>query len=402
MYLNDILLLEYGLYFNNINNIKINKFCLNSKDVSVGDAFIVINSGYKYIDEAVFNGCKLIIMPIDINYENNNVLIIKTKDINSLIKKIAIKYLNSKKVIKIAITGSNGKTTTKELIYNVLKTKYKVLKSIGNHNNFLGLIDTIFKLDDEDFLVVEMGMNHKCEISNLSSILKPDIGIITNIGSAHIGNLGSLKNIFKAKMEIVDGNKDIILFVNGLDKFLKKVEGIKITNKHCSYKPIFDHLKIDYYLAYAVLKYFKFKDKEIFDCFDNYSMYKQRMNIIYKGKTIIIDDTYNASLESVVGGLSYLNNINKDKIIILGDILETGKYAKRIHKKIDKYLARFKNTLVLHIGNYTKYIRGFHFNNKKDLINYLTNININNKVIYLKGSRKMELEVIRDNLLLKF
>lgn len=402
MYLNDILLLEYGLYFNNIKNIKIDKFCLNSKDVSEGSAFIVINSGYKYIDEAIKNGCKLIIMSSEIDYQNDDILIIKSNDLNSLLKKIAINYLKSKHVLKIAITGSNGKTTTKELIYSVLKTKYKVLKSVGNHNNFLGLIDTIFKLTDEEFLVVELGMNHKGEISDLSSILKPDIGVITNIGTAHIGNLGSLKNIFKAKMEIIDGNKDMVLFVNGDDHYLKKINCFKITKKHCTYKPTFTHLMIDYYLAYAVLKFLKFRDEDIFSCFDNYTMYKQRMNVIYKGKTIIIDDTYNASLESVIGGLSYLNSIDKDKIVILGDILETGRYAKKIHKKLNKYLAKFKNILVLHIGNYTKYIRGYHFKDKKELIAFLANIDINNKVIYLKGSRKMELEVIRDNLLLKF
>ena len=341
-------------------------------------------------------------MSSDIDYHNDNVLIIKTNNIDLLIKRIAIAYLDSKDVTKIAITGSNGKTTTKELIYNVLKTKYKVLKSDGNHNNFLGLVDTIFKLTDEDFLVVELGMNHQGEISNLSSILKPDIGVITNIGSAHIGNLGSLKNIFKAKMEIVDGNKDIILFVNGDDHYLRKLNCFKITKRHCNYKPNFSHLKMDYYLAYAVLKSLRFKDEVIFDCFDNYSMYKQRMNVIYKGSTVIIDDTYNASLESTIGGLSYVNSLNKDKIIILGDILETGKYAKRIHRRINKYLSKIKNALILHIGNYTKYIKGYHFKDKKELITYLSNVDINNKVIYLKGSRKMELEVIRDNLLLKF
>ncbi len=402
MYLNDILLLEYGYYFNVFNNYKINKFCFNSKDVKENDAFIAINSGYKYIDEAVANGCILVIIPDDIYYQNNQVLILKTHDIFSLLDNIAKFILKSKKVIKIAITGSNGKTTTKELISSVLKTKYSVLKSSGNKNNYLGLLETIFKLDQEDFLVMELGMNHLGEISKLSSILKPDICIITNIGSAHIGNLKSKKNIFKAKMEILDGNSKALLFVNGDDKLLKKTKSIKITSKMYSYKPCFKHLKMDYYLAMGVLKFLNFDEKEIIDVFNNYDMSSQRMNIIYKGSTIIIDDTYNASFESVVGGLSYLNEYKQDKIVILGDVLESGKYAKKIHKKINKYLAKFKNIMIYHVGNYTKYIRGLHFDNKQDLINYLKNVDIKNKVIYLKGSRKMELEIIRDNLLLNF
>ena len=402
MYLNDILLLEYGYYFNILNNFKINKFCFNSKDIEKDDAFIVINSGYKYIDEAINNGCKLIIMPMDVDYHNNNILIIKTRNINSLMENIAKFILKSKKVIKIAITGSNGKTTTKELIFSVLKTKYSVLKSRGNNNNFLGLLDTIFKLDNEQFLVMELGMNHFNEISKLSKILKPDIGIITNIGSAHIGNLGSKKNIFKAKMELLDGNPDMLLYVNGDDKYLKKINANKVKNNQYNYEPYFQHLKIDYNLAIAVLKHLNFSEQEIYECFNNYEMSNQRMNIIYKGSTIIIDDTYNASLESTIGGLSYLKSYKQDKIVILGDILESGKYAKKIHKKINNYLKRMNDIQVYHIGNNTKFIKGIHFKSKQELINYLSKVNINNKVIYIKGSRKMELEVIRDNLLLKF
>ena len=402
MYLNDILLLEYGFCFNNLYNFKINHFCFDSNDVTVGDAFVVINSGYKYIDDAINKGCKLVIMSIDQDYQNNDVLILKSRDLYSLLRHIAVIYLKSKNIVKIAITGSNGKTTTKELLYYGLKSKYKVLKNNGNKNNFLGLLDTIFKLNDEDFLVMEMGMNHAGEISMLSNILKPDIGIITNIGSAHIGNLGSRKNIFKAKMELLDGNPNMLLFVNGNDKYLRKTNSIKVKLDYSDYEPILSHLKIDYYLVMAVLKYFGFSDNEIINCFNNYSMYKQRMNIIYKGSTIIIDDTYNASLESTIGGLNYLKCFSQDKIVVLGDILETGKYAKKIHKKINKCLKKIKNISIYHIGNYTKYIDGIHFDTKNDLIAFLTNVDIKNKVIYLKGSRKMELEVIRDNLLLKF
>ena len=402
MNLNDILLYEYGISFSCLENIKINRFSFDSKDINSGDVFIAINSGYKYIDEAINNGCIAIIISDNIDYVNESILVIKTHNMKKLLKNIASYIINKKNVFKIAITGSNGKTTTKELLYYGLKSKYKVLKNDGNNNNFLGLIKTIFKLNNEEFLVMEMGMNHTGEIKELSSILKPDIAIITNIGSAHIGNLGSKKNIFKAKMEIKEGNPHMLLFVNGNDHFLKRINAIKIKNNSFNYEPFFNYLKTNYNLVASVLKYFNFTNKEIISTFDNYQMYKQRMNIIYKGTTIIIDDTYNASLESTLGGLSFLKEYNQDKIIILGDILETGKYAIKIHKKINKYLKKLKHILVLHIGNYTKYIHGYHFDSKQELIKYLDSLNLSNKVIYLKGSRKMELELIRDNLLLKF
>lgn len=401
MYINDLLLLEYGISFNKFDSLKINKFSFNSKDICENDAFVCINTGSKYIDEAIKNGAIAIICDYSISYQNKDVIIIKTDNIYKLLSKIASFILKTTNVKKIAVTGSNGKTTTKELIYYILKTKYKVLKNEGNKNNFWGLMDTIFKLDNHDFLVMEMGMNHQGEIANLSNVLKPDIGVITNIGSAHIGNLGSKKNIFKAKMEILSGNSDMILFVNGYDHYLKKTKGIKVKD-NCNFKPIFNHLKTNYNLAASVCKYLGFTDLEITKILSEYQMYKQRMNVIYKSSTIIIDDTYNASLESTIGGLSYIKSFKQEKIIILGDILEAGKYSKKIHKKIDRFLNHINNKLVLLIGNHTNYIKGHHFASNYDLISYLNNIDIKDKVIYLKGSRKMNLETIRDNLLLKF
>ena len=125
----------------------------------------------------------------------------------------------------IGITGSVGKTTTKEIISDILSKKYKVLKSEKNYNNHIGIPLTLSKLHNTyDICVLEMGMNHFNEISKLSKMAKPSVGIITNIGTSHIGNLGSKKNILKAKMEIIAGIEDGILIVNGKDKLLKKVK----------------------------------------------------------------------------------------------------------------------------------------------------------------------------------
>ena len=122
----------------------------------------------------------------------------------------------------IGITGSVGKTTTKDMVANVVSKKYKTLKTIGNHNNNIGVPFTILELQDEEAMVLEMGMDHAGEIRLLSNIAKPTICIITNIGISHIANLGSKENILKAKLEILEGNKDATIIINNDDKLLHK------------------------------------------------------------------------------------------------------------------------------------------------------------------------------------
>ena len=204
------------------NDISFNKIKVNSKEIQPGDLFLAINKGHDYIDEAINNGAVAIISEVDIDYPIPKIKVSSAVEALGQIAKY-IRQLYQKPVI--AITGSVGKTTTKELVSLVLKEKYKVLKSEKNNNNHIGLPITLLKLDqDYDVVVAELGMNHLNEISYLSNICQPDYAIITNIGSAHIGNLGSKKNILKAKLEILDGMDNGYLLVNNYDKYLKKVK----------------------------------------------------------------------------------------------------------------------------------------------------------------------------------
>lgn len=401
MYLNSLINLLGGNVINFKENILINNFVTNSLKALKNDCFICINSGYKYIADASLNGAKVVILEKEIPY-NIDITYILVSSIDNALKQIGAYILSLKKINIIAITGSVGKTTTKELLSLGLSKKYKVLKNEGNKNNLYGILETIFKLtDDIEYLVLEVGMNHRYEISEISKMLKPDIGVITNIGSAHIGNLGSVKEILKAKLEILDGNKDMKLFVNGEDKYLNKISAFKVYKVYNEkiLNVDFDYMIMNYYLVISVLNYLKIDINLYLNDLLNYKMYKQRMNVLNIKDITIIDDTYNASLESVIGGLSYLKKYNNEKIIILGDILELGKHSIKIHKKINKYLKKVRNKHTLLIGKYTKYINGKHFFNHDELINYLKNINITNKVIYLKGSRKMRMEKIIKNLL---
>ena len=210
------------------NDISFNKIKVNSKEIQPGDLFLAINKGHDYIDEAINNGAVAIISEKELDTPS-----IKVDNSVITLGKIAHYIRNLYNIPLIAITGSVGKTTTKELIYLVLSKKYKVLKSNKNQNNHIGLPLTLLNLNNTyDVIVTELGMNHFNEISYLSNICNPNYAVITNIGTAHIGNLGSKKNILKAKLEILDGMNEGYLIVNNDDKYLNKLKNtIKVNSK---------------------------------------------------------------------------------------------------------------------------------------------------------------------------
>ena len=317
---------------------------------------------------------------------------------------------------------------TKELISMILSKKYKTLKNEGNKNNHIGVPLTLMNLNNKyDIAVIEMGMNHKGEISKLSNIVKPTTSVITNIGTAHIGNLGSQNNIFKAKKEILDGMKKGNLVITKNDKYLNKIKSkkIKILNSF-DYKIISSDLNKTIFNINYNFKTYKFtlnvpgihlvdncaiairigimygiSMESMQKAIKKYKPLGSRLNIIKRNNNIIIDDCYNSNYESVIGLIDMLNKINKDKILILGDILELGKYSKKIHKKIGKKVSKEKYNKVYYIGKYMYYA---HKQNKesiwfKNVDDFLKEkIIFNNSVIAIKGSRGIHLESIVNSL----
>jgi len=394
----------------------INKIETNSKNVECGDLFIAIKKGHEYIYEAIDNGAVAVITEDKKCYD---CLTINVDDTIIALGKIASYIRNLYNIPLIAITGSCGKTTTKELISLILSLKYKVLKSEKNKNNHIGLPLTLLNLNDSyDFVVTEMGMNNKGEISYLSKICKPDYGVITNIGSAHVGNLGGIRNIYKAKMEILDGIKDGCLIVNGEDKHLKKVKYkniIKVNKRLLNVQNIkyyFDKTEFDIndihfifnipgksllndlFIAIKIGLMFDISLNDMSEAIFNFKNIEGRLNILKKDYTII-DDSYNSSYEALVNSLELLKLKEEKKYIVLGDMLELGKYSKRYHKKVNKVLNKIKNKEVLLIGNYTKYIKGKHFDRIDDIINYLSLKLSKDSILYIKGSRAMNLDKIK-------
>lgn len=391
----------------------------DTRKINKGDIFVALKgnnyNGEDFINEAINKGAIACVVEKNIN----NKCIVVNSTLESLF--LLGNYIRRKYNIPlIAITGSNGKTTTKDLLSHVLKSKYNVLKNEGSKNNLIGVSDTLFKLNkDYEIIVMELGTNHLGEISYLSYMCEPNIGIITNIGSSHLEYFKNKKNIFKEKTSVIDGMNNKKLIVNGDDKYLKKLKGykcgIKKNNDLKAYniKEYIDHITFNIYLdreyeivfnnpgihfvndILLVIKCsleYGIDVETIIDRIKKFRLTNKRMNIIKLKNNVLINDCYNSSLESVVCGINYLKNIKEKKLLIIGDILELGKHSKKTHKKINKKIKKLKDKEVYTVGKYSKYIKGINFKNVDELIEYIKEKKINNRYIYIKGSRRMNLD----------
>lgn len=408
------------------SDINIKEIKTDTRKVKKGDIFIALKgdkyNGHDYIDDAIKNGCIACIVD---EYIDNDICI-KVEDTYRSLYDIG-KYMRNKYNIPlIAITGSNGKTTTKELIVHILKSKYNVLFNSDSKNNLIGVSDTLFKLNNEyDLIVMELGSNHMGEIGTLSNMCTPTTSIITNIGSSHLEYFKNRKNIFKEKIGILDGMQDKKVIVNGDDKYLKKLKcykcGIKFNNDLIAYnvyeekekitfniyldkeyKIVFNnpgkHFINDILLAIKVCLDHGIKIKTIIKKISTFKLVNKRMTIIKTKENIIINDCYNSSYESIKAGIDYMDSINFNKIFIIGEILELGKYSKKIHKSINKLLKYNTKESIFTVGNNTRYIKGNYFDNVDELIKYLEKNPILNSYIYVKGSRRVNLDKVVDYL----
>ena len=421
MTLNEIMKVINGK--KNLNSDKkINEIKIDSRKIKKGDIFIAIKGnnydGHDFIDEAIKKGATFCI----VEKEVNNLKCIKVDSTYEVLYKIGSYYRKKYNIPLIAITGSNGKTTTKELTSHILKSKYKVLYNTGSKNNVIGVSTTLMNLNKNyEIIVMELGSNHMGEISYLSKLCIPNIGIITNIGTSHIGYFKNKKNIFKEKLSIIDGIENKKIIINGDDKYLKKLKyykcGINYNNDLMAYniKENLNYITFNIYLdkeykikfhnpgkhfindillAIKVCLDYNIDIKDIIKRINSFKLINKRMNIIKNKSNIIINDCYNASLESVKAGLDYIKSVDKNKILILGDILELGKYSKNIHKKINKLVSNIALKKVYTVGRYSKYIKGKHFDNADELIKYLKINKIKNSYIYIKGSRRTNLDKV--------
>lgn len=373
----------------NWDNVEIKEIRMDSKEIEKGDAFLSYGKGCHYIEEAKKLGASVIITDKVLN--RKDIPILKVKEIVSALTDLAILKRKEFKGHVIAITGSTGKTSTKELLKFLLSFDKKVLANLESENNHIGVPKTLLRVNnDYDYVLLEMGMNHAGEIRHLSTISKPDIGIITNIGTAHIGNLGSRKAIFKAKMELVEENPSILLFVNKNDRYLKNVTGTLVEEE---YPSICDIPAIDVSLACKVCEYLGYDKLEIERRLFSFKGVKSRMQKFQIGQFLLIDDAYNASYESICYALEKLTEYKGKKLIILGDILELGKFSRRVHEKVYMEIKKYQDISLITVGEETSYLKHSpHFYTIEELKEYLKQCSIKEySVVYLKGSHKIGL-----------
>ena len=360
----------------------------------------------------------------------------------SVAKKLREKIKN---IPLIAISGSVGKTTTKDMVYAVLNSKYRTLKTKGNFNNNIGMPLTLINYANEEAIVLEMGMNHFGEISFLSGIAKPDTAIIINVGHSHIGNLGSRENILKAKMEIVDGmTNDGTLVINGDNDMLKTVKntkqklikfGFKDANDVTAYnirvsdnatefmvKEDEKEYKVKLNLvgenfiynalaAWVIGRIYGIIPEDRVKALANCEFTKMRMSIETKNDIILINDCYNASPESMKVALEALSKQDsKRKIAILGDMLELGEYSDKLHEEVGENVAKNKIDKLYTVGKLAKNIKqgaineGMDeqniksFNTLEELLNDLKKLIQKGDAVLVKASRAMSFEKIINEL----
>ena len=363
--------------------------------------------GGKFYEDALKNGAKgAIINKIDgLEIKRlENKFVIQVDDTVEAVGQIAKLKREKYNIPVIAITGSVGKTSTKDIIYSVVSQKYNALKTQGNMNNHIGMPMTILGLREHEALVVEMGMNHFGELSKLTAIAKPTIAVITNVGTAHIGNLGSRENILKAKLEILEGlqqggtaviNNDNDLLHKWYEENKEKIEihtyGInnssdviaekielgeeksKFVVKTSSEKvnigvPVGgEHFVYNALCGFIVGKVLGLTAKEIQNGISKFELTKKRMDIrVLKNGATLINDSYNASYESMKASLKYLSSrTDLRKIAVLGDMLELGDFSKELHEKVGEEVANDNIDVLICRGEFAKNIISKANKNKK-------------------------------------
>ena len=319
----------------------------------------------------------------------------------------------------VAITGSSGKTTTKEIVASTLESKYKVFKTPLNHNNEVGLCQTIFATpDDTEVLVLEMGMRGLGEIELLSKYAEPDITIVSNVGTAHIGRLGSRENIAKAKCEIVKyqrGNTFIAhydeLIKNTVEfsgeKIFYSIKEVNVIERRANYSK-FEYQNNIYELnvggdfnienalsAINTGAKLGLTVSEIQEGLKSYKPIEKRWEGVNANGFEIINDSYNANPESMRAFVDTIFELYNDYVLILGDMGELGENEVQYHKELGEYIfAKNPNARVLTVGKLAKNIANSNFKTVEEVVDYIKNNISKESKLFLKASRSMKFERI--------
>lgn len=410
----------------------------DTRSITSNDIYLPLKGanfdGENFINKAIEAGAKAYFTTKDLIIDNAE-LVLKVKNTLETYLNLAKYYRHKINPITVAITGSSGKTTTKEIVYSVLSQKFKTQKTFSNHNNEIGFCQTVLGMEkDTEVLIVEMGMRGLGEIELISTHLDPDFAIITNSGSAHIGRLGSLDNIAIAKCEISKGLKSNGTFIALDQDIIKKhntfkgesiyysINDVEILAKAPSYSKfkykgnIYElNVEGDYNIENSLsaielgLKIGMSPD-EIKKGLASYHPIEKRWEVEEIQGLKFINDSYNANPESMKASVKTFIELYKNPVVVLGNMGELGENEALYHREVGKFLASLKNSQnvkFLTVGNLAKEIgeelklQGFfveNFNTTKEVSCYiLENLN-NSYTIFLKASRSMKFEEILEHI----
>lgn len=419
--------------------------CTDSRKTRKNSLFFALKgenfNGNKYAARAIDQGCKYAIADDPSVCDNEHIFQVD----NSLeaLQKLARYHRRQVNTPIIGITGSNGKTTTKELIQSVLSAKYKVYATPGNHNNHIGVPLSLLEIrDGHELAVIEMGANHPGEIADLCAIAEPDLGIITNIGQAHLEGFGNLESIARTKLGLFESvmQKDGHIFVNlaypelakhsqnyphkttygtpaGSNKATIRSTGpeliIEITSQNnenirINAKMTGNYNRDNYLAAFVIGQYFGLEPEAIKQKLEAYEPANMRSQLIQTAHNRILLDAYNANPTSMAAALESLKaSREKHKIIILGDMLELGGESPQLHQHSLQKALECKAEQTLLVGSSFEEAAKkagklpnslYSFADTQACIKHLKEANIKGAYILIKGSRKLKLEELTNYL----
>lgn len=427
----------YGFYLNAKQQI-----CTDTRKLEAGSVFFALKGGNfnanEFAQKAINAGCSIAV--VDEQKYVTDAKIVLVEDVLKALQQLANHHRRQFKMPFLAITGSNGKTTNKELINAVLSKKFKTLATIGNLNNHIGVPLTLLNLKTEhEFAIIEMGANHQGEINELCQIAEPDFGLITNIGKAHLEGFGGEEGIKKGKSELYKyiKSKQGKVFINADDEVLNELafDNDKVTygckklydviGKDCTTSetvsmkftkrygekdwnklPIINTQIVGSYnfinclTAACVGNYFKVEDNLIKEALENYLPNMNRSQLVKTSRNTVLLDAYNANPNSMAVAIENFANYRSDKkLVLLGDMFELGEYSHAEHQKIVKLLEEKKLQNVVLVGEEffkldTKQFQKF--KTTLECLNYLKNLNVSENTILIKGSRGMKMETLQD------
>lgn len=428
------------------SDCEVTDICTDTRNFKKGSVFVAIKGenfdGHSFVKTAQEKGAAASIT----DHKIDGCRCIVVEDTREAYRELAGYYRKKFNPLLVGVTGSVGKTTTKEMIALVLSEKFNTLKTEGNFNNEIGLPRTLFNLAGQhECAVIEMGMSNMGEIHRLSRTALPSIGVITNIGFSHIENLGSQQGILRAKMEILDGmDGSAPLIVNGDDVSLyplsyqlgREVITYGILNDDLDYRAE-NITEYDDKTVFTV-KYQGSEEQIVIPCIGHHNImnalvsfivgikagltpneitsallkYKPdalRQNIVKKGGQTVIIDCYNASPDSMRASLNVLSQIKTDgrRIAVFGDMLELGELSESLHKLVGEFAGGSQADKIFCYGENSAYIcmkaaemskEVYHTNDKEELVRTLKSYLKDGDVVLFKASRGMKLEEVIDGI----